>query len=487
MTSEEFVLARRLFIMTFVLLVSTAAHGAVKISSDPTQNMGCTDGVCTPTAKNAVLNVDDLANMLASSDVKIASGSLAQDIDVDTALSWTSTKRLTLDAYHSIAFNKPLEVIGAGALTITTNDGLKGGDFRFFEKGHVKFLDKNSSLVINGQNYLLVKSIGQIKRSTNHGRAPNLALSKSIDASKHGTYFGTPVPNETGIFEGLGNTIANLTIIDGTSRGNVGLFVEAGEVRDLGIVNANITGTGSEQKVGAIAGEVDGIILNSFVTGQVSATGPKSSAGGIAAGNNGTIARSHSDASVSVAAGGYVAGGLVGANEGSVVHDYDGIVEESYSTGTVVGGDGVATGGLIGWNWGGVISNSYATSAVVGGNNSFAGGLAGENTNSDSSSPKITASYSTGTITGGSGAMVGGLIGEDLAQSGTTNSYWDLDTSGISDPGHGAGNVQNDPGITGLTDAQFKSGLPSGFSPSIWKEKTNINTGYPYLIDLPPK
>jgi hypothetical protein len=61
-----------------------------------------------------------------------------------------------------------------------------------------------------------------------------------------------------------------------------------------------------------------------------------------------------------------------------------------------------------------------------------------------------------------------------------------MDTSGVSNPAQGAGNVQNDPGITGLTDVQLKSGLPRGFGRFFWKEKASINNGYPYLIDNPP-
>jgi hypothetical protein len=101
--------------------------------------------------------------------------------------------------------------------------------------------------------------------------------------------------------------------------------------------------------------------------------------------------------------------------------------------------------------------------------------------------PSIVASYSTSAVSGVSGTTVGGFIGEDLAQTGTTNAYWDLDTSGISDPAKGAGNVANDPGITGLTDAQLKSSLPAGFDKKVWKEKAGLNNGYPYLIDLPPQ
>ena len=69
---------------------------------------------------------------------------------------------------------------------------------------------------------------------------------------------------------------------------------------------------------------------------------------------------------------------------------------------------------------------------------------------------------------------------------GISYAYWDLDTSGVSDPHRGAGNIADDPGITGLTDAQLKSGLPAGFDPTIWAQKSNINNGYPYLRANPP-
>ena len=66
------------------------------------------------------------------------------------------------------------------------------------------------------------------------------------------------------------------------------------------------------------------------------------------------------------------------------------------------------------------------------------------------------------------------------------NTYWDLDTSGISDPHKGAGNVADDEGITGLTTEQFQAGLPSGFTSLIWAQKAARNSGYPYLIANPP-
>src|SRR5437868_7050586 len=101
-----------------VLLAGTA-RAEVKISDQPTQNMSCSGGVCTATAAKAVLNVSDLANMLASADATVKTGGGAKDILVKSALSWTSARRLTLDAQRTVEIAKPVTVAGNGALTIT--------------------------------------------------------------------------------------------------------------------------------------------------------------------------------------------------------------------------------------------------------------------------------------------------------------------------------------------------------------------------------
>ena len=188
---------------------------------------------------------------------------------------------------------------------------------------------------------------------------------------------------------------------------------------------------------------------------------------------------------VSGKSGVFAIGGLVGANIGACSGSCDGIIDQSYSTGIVAGGNDAQVGGLVGSNIGGVITNSYASGAVEGGSSASVGGLIGAN-DVGNSSPVIASCYSTGAVSGGSGASVGGLIGQDLADPGITNAYWDMDTSGVSNPAQGAGNIANDPGITGLSDAQLKSGLPAGFDKKVWKEKANFNGGYPYLIDRPP-
>src|SRR5690242_9662423 len=106
------------WVMASALVALLAAAGAaradVMISSKATANMSCVSGVCSPTAAKAVLNVTDLANMLAGGDVTVTTGSGATNIVVKDGFSWTATSRLTLDAMQSVEFDKPVTVAGTG-------------------------------------------------------------------------------------------------------------------------------------------------------------------------------------------------------------------------------------------------------------------------------------------------------------------------------------------------------------------------------------
>jgi hypothetical protein len=474
-----------------MLLGGTCQTSAsLKISSGETKDVSCTAGICSASAKKAVLNVNDLASMLASGDATVQSGSLAQDIEIDAALSWTGAHRLTLDSYHSIAFNSPVVVAGTGALTITTNHGGSGGDFRFFGKGHVEFWDLDSELIINGNTYVLENKVKRLARDVHHSGMRDYALAKSLNEKNH-VYSNSPIETLSGTLEGLGNVVSNLKITSGPGKspvGFIGMISSSGSrtVRDIGLVNASVTGGGAERCVGALVGFNFGIVANSYATGIVTAAGENAITGGLVCYNQfGNIVRSHSEVEVLGGAAAAV-GGLAGVSDGEKFSP--GLIESSYATGPVSGGDGTMVGGLVGYNWGGTISNSYSTSAITGGNNALLGGLVGSNADNpnEQSIPAVSTSYSTGAVSGGSGAMVGGLIGQDAADSQNMNNYWDLDTSGVSDPAQGAGNIANDPGITGLTTEQFKSGLPQGFDKKVWKEKAKLDTGYPYLLSNPP-
>ena len=464
-------------------LGASSADADVAISDKPTQNMTCTDGTCSPTAKKAVLNVADLATMLSSGDVKISSGEQALDIEINAKLSWASTHRLTLDAYRSIAFNKPLDIAG-GALTIVTNDGGTGGDFRFFKRGRIKFANTSSSLVINKQHYTLVKSIKQLGFDIRRDPHGYYALAGSISLAKH-LYSAAPLHNGfAGIFEGLGNTISNLTVDSATFGESIGLFDElsTATIRDIGLTSVNIIGGSTNQGVAPLAGLSQlSTIMNCYAKGQVT-SGASSLAGGLIGLNQfGIVRNSYSLVAVINTGDASVVGGLVGENDQSTV-------VESYAIGSIKGGDGTMVGGLVGYNHNGAISDSYATGSVEGGTNAFVGGLVGSNEDDPHETTKsmIDSSYSVGPVSGGSGSLLGGLIGEVVNKARVKDSYWDLDTSGISDPSQGAGNVQNDKGITGLTTAQFLAGLPKGFKNTIWSEKPTLNGGFPYLDNNPP-
>lgn len=470
------------FPLALVLSASLAAHADVTISTAATQNMNCANGVCSPTASDAVLNVADLESLLVSGNVEVTttgSGVQANNIDVQAALGWGSNSALALDAYDSIAVDRPVSVTGTAKVTLTTNDGGSGGALSFGAKGNMTFADLSSSLTINGAPYVLVDSVATLAAAIAAKPKKNYALANSYDASGDGTYTKSPVATPLqGVVEGLGNTISNITVL---GRGPIGGLFKyigtqqepGGVVENLGLENANVESTG-----GRFNGEAGGLVAHSWgnllfgdhVGGRIQAV--RGFAGGLAGTNSGgTISNSYSTAHVSGGkkSGFYGAGGLVGTSDGPII--------ESYTTGLV---DGPGAGGLVGSNYGG-ISNSYALGQVT---EKRSGGAAGGLLAGLGNTGTVSSSYSTGKVSAnGQGALIGGFIGDDGGLAGSTSDcYWDTTTSG-TDQGTGEGNVQ---GLTGLTTQQLKSGLPAGFDPTIWAQDKKINSGFPYLIANPP-
>jgi hypothetical protein len=494
-------------LMAGMFMVSGAQAG-VTISSGETQNMSCSNGVCTPTAKNAILNAGDLENLLTSGNATVTTtgaGVQSNDIHVNSGLGWSSSNTLSLEAKRSIAVKGSVSVTGQGGLTLETG---QNGSLSFVKKGDVNFANMSSQLSINGSVFTLAGDIKTLASDMAADPGGAFALAASYDAGADGTYTSPPLGNFTGVFEGLGNTISNFSLNydAGYVGGNVGLFtnVEAGGVlENIGLVNANIICTQKRKKitaVGALVGDNEGTVRFSYATGSVHDGKPGSELGGLVGQNGGLISNSHAAVAVSAPIGGagglaaysfgsisetYATGAVSGVTGGGLLGENGGSVTESYATGNVQaqsngGGIGIG-GGLTGFATGGTISNSYATGAVSGPDGSAIGGLVGANDD------PINSSYSTGAVTGGAGASVGGLIGVDRSEHGAiTDTYWDTETSGITDPSQGAGNIANDPGITGLTTAQFQAGLPAGFDPKVWSENSNINGGLPYLLSNEP-
>ncbi|MBN1840499.1 MAG: filamentous hemagglutinin N-terminal domain-containing protein [Campylobacterales bacterium] len=225
---------------------------------------------------------------------------------------------------------------------------------------------------------------------------------------------GTQANQFKGTFDGLGNTISDLYINRPTTN-HVGLFGfgNGATIRNIGIVNANITGNIG---TGGLAGLVnDGTITNAYATGSVTGEGN-------------------------------MVGGLVGTISGSTITN-------SYATVGVIG-SGNEVGGLVGGAYStSSIANSYATGSVEGVSN--IGGLIGVLYNSST----ITNSYATGSVTGTS--VYGGLLGGFNSGGAVTNSYWDTQTSGQTNSARGLGK----------TTAQMQDPLlyaNAGWNSTIW-------------------
>jgi filamentous hemagglutinin family protein len=242
-----------------------------------------------------------------------------------------------------------------------------------------------------------------------------------------------------------------------------------------GIFESSASGTISggvgfpETGVGGLVGvNNDGLIEDSFATGAVSG-GFENSIGGLVGINAGEILDSYATGTVQ-GTGQYAAvGGLVGFNEEEI--------SQSFATGAVTGTTGSeAVGGLVGDN-DGDIDQSYALGAVKGvGGNTVAGGLSGVN----GTGGTIEESYSAGTVKAGATASIGGLVGLDEADAGAiTTSYWDMSTSGITNPAQGAGSTPNDAGITGATTATLQAGLDPNWDSGVWGILPGVS--YPYL------
>jgi hypothetical protein len=301
---------------------------------------------------------------------------------------------------------------------------------------------------------ILITNVEELQDMENY-LSVHYALDDDIDASEteqwndgKGFY---PVGEFNGTFNGRGYEIDGLYINRtdvGETAGNqsgrgVGLFGHIGS--DAVVKNVTLTGvdvTGGT-RVGALAGDHDGIIRNAHSTGHVSVVSTQEaeyswqgSAGGLVGSSGGEVTESHSSATVS---GGRMIGGLVGAG---------GNITKSYSTGDVSGEESV--GGLIGS--GSDIRKSYATGSVTGGNN--VGGLAGylgetirncyaiADVTGDAhvgglvgrARGDIYTSYSASSVTGDDN--VGGLIGSRrTGYDAGENSFWDVDVSGQTESG----------------------------------------------------
>lgn len=391
--------------------------------------------------------------------------SLNGPITVSAAQTLGGPINLTLLSAGALSINAPIQVNGAGALTLgydasspanlsfgLTGAGFSGGLTFANADGSAATSSQGGTLSINRSVYKLLYSLADldgidgVAASGNAinvqagGLSGNYALAANLDAS--GIAFtdaliGTNSSGNastwfTGTFNGLGHRISGLTVNkNGSYAGLFGYVGTGGLVRNVSLLGGAISG---QTVVGGLAGRSDGTILQASAGGAV----------------NGTD----------------WLGGIVGYNAGAV--------SLSYATGAVSGSGRI--GGLVGDNVAGAsIVSSYAYGAVTGtAGSATIGGLVGSNEGT------IAQAYAIGPV-GGSAGKVGGLIGYNSGgvTAGVFNTQTSGQTAGVGqDIGNASGNV------VGLNTASFQAGtLPAGFSSTIWATGFGL---YPYLKSFYP-
>ena len=397
-------------------MAASAAQAEVSITNHATQNMTCSDGVCSPTAKRAYLNVKDLQKLLKHADIKVTTGAGAVTMGVDSPLSWSSGHRLTLDAIYRVEIKAPVTVKDTGALSIVYNDGGTGGDLLFINEGSVTFRDRNSSLAINGNSYVLAGDLAALAADMQSNISGFYALAADYDAAQDGIYTHAPLPGFSGTFEGLGNRIRNLSVQLAPNNTEGGLFscgCPGSALRDIVLDRVAIRGADNADYVGALAGVSYGLVDGVRVSGSVrggKAKAVNDTVGGLVGLAHGLVIDSYSSAKVS---DGAVVGGLVGDLEPSGAASPT--IAQSGATGAVAGRPGADAGGLVGVSGlssgSEIIENAYATGSVRAAQCNACGGLVGSNTGA------IANSYATGAVDAG-GGTAGGLIGKDFIRTG---------------------------------------------------------------------
>jgi hypothetical protein len=279
-----------------------------------------------------------------------------------------------------------------------------------------------------------------------------------------GIFAQAVIPAFMGIFDGKSHVISNLVIEGGSLLGLFGVLASGAEVKDLGVVDVNITGTGvcvggmlgsnygevtrcystgtvsGNWDVGGLMGENEGNVTYCYSTCAVSGTDDLGGLVGISGGN---VTLCYSSSAVN---GSLWVGGLIGENLGDLIrcyssgvvsgdwyvgglggyNEYCGYISQCYSSNAVNGN--IYIGGLIGSNVG-IIINSYSKGSVTG--QSSVGGLIGKNGDvwlGECSLPStISNCYSVGTVTGET--SIGGLLGKNVCGE-ILSCFWDIETSG---------------------------------------------------------
>ncbi|WP_175942610.1 GLUG motif-containing protein [Burkholderia pyrrocinia] len=418
-------------------------------------------GVIVGSADGAI-DGETLSRNLGTTNVALTNTS--GDLTVGDAVTWTNDNTLALTSKKgSVDLKQSLTASGANAgVTMNAAQQIRVGN-------KVTLTGENASLALNaGSGHTLTNDDAVVTLSGRnasfsangeaYGVIHDLAGLRGVDGNMNGRYvLGNAIDGKGaqfrslggnraafgGVFDGLGNTIGNLSVSNPGSP-TVGLFaVNGGRISNLVLDKITARGlvgpVGSPVSVGALAGYNTGDITNVKAKDVVVSGEGRAIVGGLVGSNmSGRIDRvsvsgrveggkeamyvgglagesrtilwpdrgeaviSNSRADVQVSSGSSGAtGGLVGINRGAIT--------ASTAAGSVSAlARGARAGGLVGYHEGGSIKASMASASVRAGHDATAGGLVGYNT------ALIDASDATGGVTVGDNAKAGGLVGENL-------------------------------------------------------------------------
>ncbi|MDE1939020.1 MAG: filamentous hemagglutinin N-terminal domain-containing protein [Alphaproteobacteria bacterium] len=142
------------------------------------------------TTLNAGTDVTLQTTATGTSGPGTANSSGNGDIFISSALSWSTSATLTLDAYRSVDINALVTVTGAGGVKIITNDGGGGGDYSFGLTsagftGSLNFTGGSGSganLTINSTPYTILYSLSDLSGiNTSANLSGNYALAGNLD------------------------------------------------------------------------------------------------------------------------------------------------------------------------------------------------------------------------------------------------------------------------------------------------------------------
>ncbi|WP_335582975.1 filamentous hemagglutinin N-terminal domain-containing protein [Cupriavidus malaysiensis] len=409
---------------------------------------------------DSAIGAQTLSRALGTSNVALSNTS--GDLSVNGAVNWSSDHALTLTSQQGdVALQQALTASGAKAgVAVNAAGGIRVDDklaltgeqaalalnsaqgHRFAQdKASVTLSGRNASFSANGDAYQVIHDVADL-RNVDRDLKGRYVLGNAVDGK--GAAFRSIGARGAfdGVFDGLGNTISDLSVSNQGSNA-VGLFaVNSGHIANLGLdkvsAQAVVPYGWSPASVGTLAGYNTGSISDVKATNVYVGGEGRTFVGGLVGSNwGGSIERAAVMGRVVGGRDAQAVGGLVGenisfmapgsddamirnsradvqvvsystGNAGGLVGENRGVVDASTVTGTVAAlGAGGRIGGLVGSNAGGVVKGSTGFADVEARHIATVGGLVGHNAG------RVDASGFNGLVKAGDMARVGGLAGEN--------------------------------------------------------------------------